>query len=231
MGLVLRSGDGATTITVGVRALTVSRQLVGSPFTSRKHCTLQYSPPDISGSAQSTGRQSIQLVDQGSTNGTFVNGVRVAEFSLQVGDTVVFGFGKAALGAALSGNPPPNQVYHVELATIGARRRPLACCMMFCWLSTGVLCVQRPRHHQHRLAPSARWRCGRLRARCAGCVRSIASASGKPPACCVCAHCGDLSLSTGGHMPSRSRAGAASVRTSWSLAVMPSCRPLAFTAL
>ena len=146
MLVVLRSGDGATTIaipTAAAGALTISRQLVGGPFASRKHCTV---------SVPADGSAAALLTDLGSTNGTFVNSTRVMDCALQLGDTEVFGFGKAAVGAPLRGNPPAAQTFYVEhkQETAAPAADPAATAAASCPLAlrplAGPVCwVRRPR--------------------------------------------------------------------------------------
>ena len=82
---VLRNGDGTVRLAVprhGAEPLTIRRKLIKeSPFVSRKHATV----------IESSDGASVLLADLSSSNGTFVNSMRVMDATLTDGDTVVFG--------------------------------------------------------------------------------------------------------------------------------------------
>ena len=82
---VLRNGDGTVRLAVprhGAEPLTIRRKLIKeSPFVSRKHATV----------IESSDGASVLLADLSSSNGTFVNSMRVMDATLADGDTVVFG--------------------------------------------------------------------------------------------------------------------------------------------
>ena len=82
---VLRNGDGTVRLAVprhGAEPLTIRRKLIKeSPFVSRKHATV----------IESSDGASVLLADLSSSNGTFVNSMRVMDATLADGDAVVFG--------------------------------------------------------------------------------------------------------------------------------------------
>ena len=88
---VLRNGDGTVRLTVprhGAEPLTIRRKLIkDSPFVSRKHATV----------IERSDGASVLLTDLSSSNGTFVNSMRVMDATLVTGDTVVFGKVQASL--------------------------------------------------------------------------------------------------------------------------------------
>ena len=91
MTFVLKSGDGVTCLGIpptGHESLIVRRELVlGSPLVSRGHAALRAAPD---------GHGAL-LKDLGSSNGTFVNDVRVSAAIIRLGDRVVFGYGGGIL--------------------------------------------------------------------------------------------------------------------------------------